>query len=128
MELLIPSLVVLIVATAIAIFVLPRVAPNVLLITSAVLLGYAVLEHYKRFGITEYERATWIYSIKDYMGYIVLAIIILGAYGFYVMNVGTSGSMPALSAPTSGGGMGTIARTVRSRIGELVTKGRISLD
>ena len=128
MELLIPSLVVLIVATAIATFVLPRVAPNILLITSAALLGYAILEHYKRFGVTEYERATWIYSIKDYMGYIVLAVIIVGAYGFYVMNVGTSGSMPALSAPTSGGGMGTIARTVRSRIGELVTKGRISLD
>ena len=134
MEIFIPSLALLLFAVAIAYFILPKFAPQILLSSSAFVLAAAIFMHWKQFGVSEYERATWIYKIKDYSAYILIGIVILGAYGFYAMNnwSGSSGSMvpamPAITTPIMGGGMDQIAKTVSSRIGQLVKKGRISLD
>ena len=85
-----------------------------------------------QFGVSEYERATWIYKIKDYSSYILIGLVLLGAYGFYAMNNWNSTPvvpvMPPIANPIVGGGMGQIAKTVSSRIGQLIKKGRISLD
>lgn len=132
-----PSLIALLLAVAVAYFVIPQMAPNVLIIVSAVILAWAVYSHASRFGVTEYERATWIYKIREYSGILMFGVILFIGYGFFFMKSqsgsGNSSilpgpSMPALSLPTVGGGFDTIARTVRSRIGELVRKGRITLD
>jgi hypothetical protein len=132
MEIFIPSLALLLLAVAIAYFILPKFAPQILLSSSAVVLAVAVYMHWKQFGVSEYERATWIYKVKDYGAYIILGLVILGAYGFYAMNNWDSRpaipAMPAITTPTIGGGMDQIAKTVSSRIGQLVKKGRIALD
>jgi hypothetical protein len=131
MELLMPSLAVLLAAVAIAFFVIPRMAPNVLIIASAVVLGLALYSHYNRFGITEYERATWIYNLGQYSGFIIVGVVIVGAYLMWG-GMGSSSSntpaAPTLNLPTlSGGGFDTIFETSSSRIRELLRKGRITV-
>jgi hypothetical protein len=147
MELLIPSLVGLLIAVAFAYFVMPRFAPTILVTASSVVLVAAIYMHAKQFGVSEYERATWIYKIKDYFGYVIFGTVLIGAYGFYAMNnielpssvknmvpnmpsMPSMPSMPAISMPTigGGGGMDAIAKTVTSRIGQLIRKGRITLE
>jgi hypothetical protein len=134
MEIFIPSLALLLFAVAIAYFILPKFAPQILLTSSAFGLAAAIIMHWKQFGVSEYERATWVYKIKDYSSYILIGVVLIGAYGFYAMNnwSGSSGPMvppmPAITTPTMGGGVDQIAKTVSSRIGQLVKKGRISLD
>lgn len=144
MEIMMPSLMAVLLATGIAFFVIPKLAPFVLVVVSSILLAYAIYTHMNRFGVSEYERATWIYRIRDYMGFIILAVLLAAGYGFllinenvggqyrrYIPTFGTSGagsSMGPISFPTSGGGMGMITRTVSSRINELIKKGRISID
>jgi uncharacterized membrane protein len=122
-------LILVLVAVAFAFFVMPTFAPMTLMIATGITLFVAVYMHWSRFGVDQYERATWTNRIKEYGGYITIAVALLGAYGFYAMNNVSGGSaMPAIVAPTSGGGFGIIAKTVRSRIGELIKKGRISTD
>ena len=143
MQLFIPSLVVLLVGVAIAFFLLPRIAPAILVGGGAVALLGALYVHWSKFGVMEYERATWQYNLRKYASYIMVAGILLGAYGFYAMNqVGSSSDvlptaitsnvvtppLPTLSMPTIGGGMGSVMRTAVSRIHELVRRGRISTD
>jgi hypothetical protein len=130
MEILMPSLVAMLAAVAVAFFVIPKMAPTVLMVVSGLVLVVAAMSHWNRFGITEYERAAWIYQIKEYMGLIIFAVIAVAAYGFMTINQSNNSgpSMPELTLPTVGGGMGTIMRTVESRIGQLMRKGRISLD
>ena len=131
MELLIPSLVAILVAVAISFFVIPRLAPSILVVASAVVLAVALYSHYTRFGVTEYERATWVYNIGQYSGMIVLAAVILGAYFMFGSGGGnysmSNSSMPSLSVPTIGGGFDTIFETSSSRIRELLRKGRITV-
>ena len=131
-----PSLVMLLLGVAVAYFLVPKMAPNVLMLVGSVLLVWAVYNHATKFGITEYERATWYYKIHQYTGFVVFGVILLIGYFLFFMksqsgsgNTILSGSpMPNLTMPTVGGGFGMIARTVSSRIGELMRKGRISLD
>ncbi len=129
MEILMPSLIALLIAVAVAYFVIPRLAPTVMVIVGSVILAWAVYAHASRFGVTEYERATWMYRLHEYTGFLIFAGILLGGYFLYFRQSGGSeSSMPTLEMPTVGGGFGTIARTVRSRMGELMRKGRITLN
>jgi hypothetical protein len=132
MELLVPSLIALLAAVAIAYFFIPKVAPTILIAVSCVVLAWALYTHYQRFGVSEYERSNWIYTIRDYSGFILFGVIILGGFGFYVMNSQTGGisesPLPNLTTPVSGGGMTHIMKTVKSRMTELMTKGRITID
>ncbi len=132
MELLIPSLAFVLAAVAIAFFVLPRFAPATLVVGSAVVLTLAVYEHVKKFGVAEYERATWLKNARQYGGWILLVVILLGAYGFYAMNNVGGGSamatpaLPPVMTPQLGGDFSDVAKTATSRIRELMRHGRIS--
>jgi hypothetical protein len=131
MELLIPSLAFVLAAVAIAFFVLPRFAPATLVVGSAVVLALAVYEHVKKFGVAEYERATWLKNARQYGGWIMVVVILLGAYGFYAMNNTGGGGMatpalPPVSTPQLGGDFSDVAKTATSRIRELMRHGRIS--
>ncbi len=131
-----PSLIALLLAVAVAYFVVPKLAPNILIIVSSVILAWALYSHYTRFGVSEYERATWMYKFREYSGVLMFGVVLfIGYFFFFARGQSGSGSvlpgssnMPALTMPTVGGGFGTVARTVRSRIGELMRKGRITLD
>jgi uncharacterized membrane protein len=136
MELLIPSLVALLVAIAIAYFILPMLAPSILIGGSAVLLAVAVYLHYKQFGVVEYERSTWQNNLKAAGSWVMLGAVLLGAYGFYAMNNGGSDGggmvapalateMPPLSLPQAGGGFKNVFNTAAGRINSLMRHGRI---
>ena len=92
--------------------------------------AFAAYAHWKQFGVSEYERATWIYNLRKYSSYVLIAMVILGAYGFYTMNYASSSSLatpalPAITAPTMGGGVQSVLKTASSRINEIVRRGRI---
>lgn len=145
MELIVPSLVALLVGIAIAFFVLPRLAPTILIGGSAVVLGGALYLHYSRFSRMEYEQSTWQYNLKAFGGWIIVGAILLGAYGFYAMNTGAvstpgimssfgapatptpaNNAMPALTLPMAGGGFKNVATTALNRINSLMRHGRIN--
>lgn len=144
MQLLIPSLIALLIGVAISFFVLPNIAPVMLVSGGAVALLGALYVHWSKFGTMEYERATWQYNLRKYSSYVMIAGILLGAYGFYAMNQAgssyesvipsvitsnvTSPALPSLTMPAMGGGMGSVIKTVSSRINDLVRRGRISSD
>jgi len=144
MQLFVPSLVALLLGVAIAFFVVPKIAPAMLVGGGAVALLGALYVHWSKFGAMEYERATWQYNLRKYASYVMIAGILLGAYGFYAMNQAGASSesvlpaaissnvvtpaLPSVTMPTIGGGMGSVMRTAVSRISELMRRGRISND
>jgi hypothetical protein len=137
MELLIPSLALILLAVAIAFFIMPSFAPAILITGSVITLVAAVYLHMSQFGVMEYERSTWQYNLRKYSSYVMIGAIIVGAYGFYAMNQSGSSSilpavttpaLPAITMPAVGGGVDTMFRTASSRLNELLRKGRISLD
>jgi hypothetical protein len=126
MELLIPSLAFLLFGVAIAFFVIPKVAPAMLMTGSAIAIAVSLYLHWQKFGNEEYNRSTWQNNLRIYARLVIVLVVIFGAYTFYAMNTGSS--MPALSIPKIGGGLDSVMDTVKSRIGDLVKKGRITLD
>jgi hypothetical protein len=136
MELLFPSLAALLLAVAVAYFALPNFAAPILIGAGIVLLLVAEYIHWNQFGVSEYQRSTWQYNLRRYGSYVLIAVILLGAYGFYAMNQGAGGSytaplatpaMPAIAAPAIGGGLASVANTAASRIRDLMRKGRLEL-
>jgi cellobiose-specific phosphotransferase system component IIC len=131
MELFIPSLIALLIGVSICFFVLPAIAVPLLITGSVVVLLAALYVHYTRFGVMEYERSTWQYNLRKYGNWVILAVVLLFAYGYYVMNESNSyytqsPALPALSMPTMiGGGFEEVFRTSASRISDLMRKGRI---
>ena len=133
MELLIPSLVAILLAVAASFFIYTYAAPTVLVMAGSVVLAAAIYSHFKRFGVTEYERATWYKNLKDYSAFMIFGVILFVGYYMYsgsiVGNASSgAGNLPALQMPSYGGGFGTVAKTVHSRLNELMRKGRISLN
>ena len=128
-------LVFLLAAAMICYFVLPNLAPPVIIGAGVVLLLVAAYKHWSTFGTMEYERATWQYNLRQYGSYVMMGMVLLGAYGFYAMN-DTSSSGTFLNSSTSsalptsmvGGGFGTVMKTASSRITELMRRGRITLN
>jgi hypothetical protein len=121
-------LVFLLAAAAISYFVLPGLAPQILIGSGVVLLILTAYMHWSKFGVMEYERATWQYNLRQYGSYLMMGAVILGAYGFYAMNQTPSESSIPAVIPTVGGGFGTVMKTASSRIQELMRRGRISTN
>ncbi len=93
MELFLPSILLLIVAAGIVMFVIPRLSPVILGSLALVFLLIAGYQHYKIFG-TEYRQSTWQIPILEgawsYAPYILVGILILFLLFFVVNFVGTS--------------------------------------
>ena len=134
MELFLPSLVFLLAGAAIAFFVLPTIAPVMLVGGSAAVLAGALYLHYSRFGRMEYEQATWQNNLRAYSSWIILAAVLLAAYGFYAMSAGgappppvstgifdmggntTSTGLPIMT----GGGFSRVFKHAATRISDLL--------
>ena len=130
MELFIPSLGLILLALLFVYFYMPSMAVPLMITTAMVVGAFAAYAHWKQFGVSEYERATWMYNLRKYASYVLILLVILGAYGFYTMNYTSSSSLatpalPAVTAPTMGGGMESVLKTASSRINQLVRRGRI---
>lgn len=130
MELFIPSLAALLAAIAVVFLVLPTFGTSALITGSIIMMGLAAYVHYNKFGVMEYERETWTNELRKYTSYIIMLLVLAGAYGFYAMNSSASGmstpSLPPVAVPTMGGGVQAMLKTATSRINELVKRGRLS--
>jgi hypothetical protein len=126
MELLIPSLSLLLFSVAIAFFVIPTLAPTILVVASAILLATVVYIHWNQFGVSEYERSTWQNNLKAYSSYILVGLVILLGYGFLRMNQGSGVEQPLgpVVLPQAGG-FKSVGETIVSRLNSLMKKGRI---
>lgn len=90
-----------------AFFLIPKLAPFVLVLISGILLVFVGYMHYKQFGISEYERNTWMDRIKDQSPYllfggILLAIAIIYYIATNVQSQPINTSLP-LPMPQAGG-------------------------
>jgi hypothetical protein len=140
MELLIPSLAVILLTTAVIYYIMPLFAVTVLVGGSVLVLLATAYYHYTKFGVAEYERATWQFNLRKYAGLVMVAFILMAAYGFWALNNTSGAALPQLFAgaqspalgppmmPAVGGGFDTVMKRASSRVGELMRRGRISYD
>lgn len=98
MELIFPSLLLLIVAAGIVMFVIPRLSPVILGVVALLFLIIAGYQHYKLFGM-EYRQSTWQIPLLEgsvaYAPYILLGVLILFLLFFILNFVGTSSTEAA---------------------------------
>jgi hypothetical protein len=98
MELFLPSILLLIIAAVIVMFVIPRLSPVILGSLALVFLLIAGYQHYKIFG-TEYHQSTWQIPLLEgawsYAPYILVGILILFLLFFVVNFIGTSSTEAA---------------------------------
>lgn len=90
MELFIPSLLAIVLAAIIVMFILPRFSPVILGVVALVFLALAAYNHYNFFGY-EYRQSTWQLPLINYAPYLMLGALVLFLI-FYVMNFIGTGS------------------------------------
>ena len=83
-------------------FLIPKIAPFVLVAVASVLLGAVGYLHYKQFGVSEYERNTWTDKVKDLGPYLLFGAILLVAAVVYYINSQTQEQLP-MPMPQVGG-------------------------
>jgi hypothetical protein len=88
MELFIPSLVAIILAALIVMFLLPRLSPIILGVIALVFLVLAAYQHFTFFG-NEYANSTWQLPLVTYGPYLLLGGLVLFLIFFIVNFIGT---------------------------------------
>ena len=89
MELFIPSILALVIAAAIVMFVLPRLSSVILGSLALVLVIMAAYQHYN-FFYTEYRQSTWQMPLVEYAPYLLLGGLVLFLIFFSINFVGTN--------------------------------------
>jgi len=89
MELFIPSILALVIAAVIVMFVLPRLSSVVLGSLALVFVIVAAYQHYN-FFYTEYRQSTWQMPLVEYAPYLLLGGLVLFLIFFSINFIGTS--------------------------------------
>lgn len=89
MELFIPSILALIIAAVIVMFVLPRLSSVVLGSLALVFVIIAAYQHYN-FFYTEYRQSTWQMPLLQYAPYLLLGGLVLFLIFFSINFIGTN--------------------------------------
>jgi len=89
MELFIPSILALVIAAVIVMFVLPRLSSVVLGSLALVFVIIAAYQHYN-FFYTEYRQSTWQMPLVEYAPYLLLGGLVLFLIFFSINFIGTS--------------------------------------
>jgi hypothetical protein len=102
MELFLPSIAVLLVASLIVFLVLPRIGAPVLAVLSLVLLLFGVYNHYSLF-YSEYRFSTWQDRLKFYGPFIIIGALILAilSYMGFLFGTGATNILPASNLPVN---------------------------
>lgn len=102
MELFLPSIAVLLVASLIVFLVLPRIGAPVLAALSLVLLIFGVYNHYTLF-YSEYRFSTWQERLKFYGPFVLIGALILATLSYMGFLFGTGGAntLPASNLPAN---------------------------
>jgi hypothetical protein len=86
--LLIPSLAVTLLVTAITFGIGSRLAPMILLVTSTILLIYAVMLNRSQF-VADYKYSSWQDSLRPMAPFVLVALVLTLAYGAFAMQSNT---------------------------------------
>jgi hypothetical protein len=102
MELVLPSIFLLLLASLFAYLVIPRFGPMTLAIVSLVALVVAIVDHYNRFS-NEYRLSTWQAALREYSSWIVLGFSLVIAILFLMQMVAFAkgGAVATAMAATS---------------------------
>jgi len=92
MEFFLPSLLVILIGTLIAFFIIPKFSPLVLALLSVALLAVGIYHHYSLFK-GEYAYSTWLDQFKPYAGIVMIALIVLISIFYFIGLFG--GGAPA---------------------------------
>lgn len=88
MELFIPSLLAIILAAGVVMFLLPRLSPVILGILALVFLVVAAYQHYTFFG-SEYQLSTWQLPLISYGPYLMIGGLVIFLIFFIINFIGT---------------------------------------
>lgn len=94
MELFIPSLLAILIAAGIVMFILPRLSPIILGVVALIFLVIAAYQHVTFFG-SEYQLSTWQLPIVTYAPYFLLGGLVLFLLFFILNFVGTGSTQAA---------------------------------
>jgi hypothetical protein len=125
MEILYPSLIVVLLTVAFAFFIMPRYAPITLVMASAVALVLAGYKHWYEFK-TEYTNSTWQNNLRRYAALVIVGVVILMTWLYKMFNTAPAPA-PMIGLPQMGGGLSELFNTASSRFRDLMTKGRIRM-
>ncbi len=88
MELFIPSLLAILIAAGIVMFLLPRLSPVILGVVALIFLVLAAYQHYTFFG-SEYQLSTWQLPLINYGPYLMIGGLVLFLIFFIINFIGT---------------------------------------
>ncbi len=91
MNLLFPSLAVVLVTTGLAFYVASALAPLILLVTSTVVLIYAYMLHRSQFE-NEYKNSTWQNNLRPMAPLVLIGLVILLGAGYHFYTASPSGA------------------------------------
>jgi hypothetical protein len=97
MELFLPSLLVFLLAAIVAVVVLPRFSPLIIVTLSIVLLGAGTYHHFQVFW-NEYRQSTWQDTLKIFAPTLIL-LAIFAYLLFVILSFFTGGSVPVPPMP-----------------------------
>ena len=81
-----------------AFFLIPKIAPFVLVVISTLLLVLVGYMHYKQFGISEYERNTWMDKLRDQSPYLLFGGVLVAVLVIYYLATNIQSSSPNISS------------------------------
>ncbi len=88
MELFIPSLLAILIAAGIVMFLLPRLSPVILGVVALIFLVLAAYQHYTFFA-SEYQLSTWQLPLVNYGPYLMIGGLVIFLIFFIINFIGT---------------------------------------
>lgn len=121
MELFIPSLLAIIIAAAIVMFVVPRFSPVVLGVVALIFLVLAAYNHYNFFAF-EYRQSTWQLPLVNYAPYIILGVLVLFLIFFIINFIGTGSTDVAAPIQSMNDAINKVAERMPNSITEAINQ------
>jgi uncharacterized membrane protein len=116
MELFIPSLLVLVLAAVVVFIMMPKMSPYVLGVMALIFLVVGVYQHYSMFPY-EYSMANSLEALKDYSGFILIGVTIVGLLIIMGWSFGISPPSIESVIPTGSEVTSTVNSTMNSVLG-----------
>ena len=123
MELFIPSLLAIIIAAAIVMFVLPRFSPVILGVVALIFLVLAAYNHYNFFAY-EYRQSTWQLPLINYAPYVLLGGLVLFLIFFAINFIGTGSTDAAAPVQSMNEAINKVANQMPKNMTEAVNQAK----
>lgn len=119
MELFIPSLLAILLAAVIVMYLLPRLSPMILGALALVLLVLAAYNHYYFFG-SEYQISTWQLPLIQYAPYIMIGGLVIFMLFFIFNFIGTGQTNAAAPVAAMNESVNKVANTATESVNSMI--------